>query len=398
MRKAFLLITLTALLLIVMIACKREPPLHLYDSGEVMMKWPIIDTELDVYWDYELNFGADYDWKAEWYYGWDDEDRQIFGEIGYVEPTAFNIRRYYTNSTPNAPHTSVLANTITGNRFRERYNWGFWDILAWNEVHTLDGVQSLIFDETTTLDSVIAYTNQSMHGSRYHAPVYTRSFYEPEPLFAGYEQAVEINRDLKGFIYDPDENVYYKKLNMTLEPITYIYLTQVIIHHNYGRVTSIDGNSDLSGMARSTTLNTGIAGSDAITVYYKSRLKTNMPYVPYSVILVNPEAANGAERVDIIGGRLMTFGMCNQNCNRISRQLEVRDTKRHYMDVTMQFNNGMDSTFVFDVTNQVRRRYKGGVITVELDMDTVPIPSRAGGSGFDAVVEKPDSVTHVIDL
>lgn len=389
---------LLVVMTVVLASCRREPPLHLYDSGEVVMTWPIIDTELDVYWDYELNFGADYDWKEEWYYGWDNTDREIFGEIGYIEPTAYSVRRYYTSSTPYAHHTSVLANTITGSRFRERYNWGYWDILAWNEVHTLDGVQSLIFDETTTLDSVIAFTNQSMYGSRYQAPAFTRSFYEPEPLFAGYEQAVEINRDLQGFIYDPVENVYVKKLNMILEPITYIYLTQVIIHHNYGRVTSIDGNSNLSGMARSTTLNTGIAGRDAVTVYYKSRLKPDMPYVPYSVILVNPEAANGAERVDIIGGRLMTFGMCNQNGNRITRQSQVRDTKRHYMDVTMQFNNGMDSTFVFDVTNQVRRRYKGGVITVELDMDTIPIPSRSGGSGFDAVVEKPDSVTHVIDL
>ena len=42
----------------------------------------------------------------------------------------------------------------------------------------------------------------------------------------------------------------------------------------------------------------------------------------------------------------------------------------------------MDSTLVFDVTDQVRKRYRGGVITVELNMDTVPIPTRSGGSGF----------------
>jgi hypothetical protein len=69
------------------------------------------------------------------------------------------------------------------------------------------------------------------------------------------------------------------------------------------------------------------------------------------------------------------------------------------MDVTMQFNNGMDSTFVFDVTDQVRRRFKGGVITVELDMDTIPVPSRNGGSGFDAVVKDfEDGGTHEFDM
>ena len=65
----------------------------------------------------------------------------------------------------------------------------------------------------------------------------------------------------------------------------------------------------------------------------------------------------------------------------------------------MLFNNGKDSTFVFDVTEQVRQRWKGGVITVELDVDDVMIPSRKGGSAFDAVVKDfEDGGTHEFDL
>ena len=94
----------------------------------------------------------------------------------------------------------------------------------------------------------------------------------------------------------------------------------------------------------------------------------------------------------------MTFGIPGHRANSISRADEVKDYNQHYMDLNMQFNNGIDSTFVFNVTNQVRRRYKGGVITVELDVDTIPIPSRRGGSGFDAVVLEPDTVTHVIEM
>jgi hypothetical protein len=172
---------------------------------------------------------------------------------------------------------------------------------------------------------------------------------------------------------------------MVLEPVTYIYLTQVILHHNNGRVTSTDGSSNLSGMARSVVLNTGVAGSDAITVYYNTRMKK--------------DCKKDGELVDIIGGRLMTFGICNLNANRVSRGVDIKDGKRHYMDCTMQFNNGMDSTFVFDVTDQVRKLYKGGVITVELDMDTVPIPQRSGGSGFNAVVkDTEDGGTYEFDM
>ena len=127
-------------------------------------------------------------------------------------------------------------------------------------------------------------------------------------------------------------------------------------------------------------------------------MKKDMPLVPYGTPADDPRRLT-AERVDIVGGRLTTFGMCSQTPRNIHHVDEVTDKNRHYMDVTMQFNNGMDSTFVFDVTEQVRERYKGGVITVELDMDTIPIPTRSGGSGFDAVVKDfEDGGTHEFDM
>ena len=372
MKKLFVI--LISLLLLTFIGCKREPVLHLYDAIEVDFDLPIIDLSLEVYWDYEMSYDVHYDWKAEWYYGWDEIDQEIFGELGYTEPSVFNLRRYYTGMVPYAPHTTVQSDVIYGSNCQGRYNWGYWDILLWNDVNTIDGVQSLNFDEATSLDYVTAFTNQTMQPSRYHAPRYTRSFFAPEPLFSSYTQGIEIDPSLKDFEYDPVRNVYVRRLNMVLEPVTYIYLTQIILHHNNGRITAVDGSSNLSGMARSVVLNTGKAGSDAVSVNYNTRLKK--------------DCFKNLELVDIVGGRLMTFGICNENGNHISRAADVQDGVRHYMDCTMQFYNGMDSTFVFDVTDQVRKLYKGGVITVELDMDTVPIPLRPGGSGFDAVVKE----------
>lgn len=363
-------------------ACEREPLLHLYDAQSVTFDLPIVDLDLKVYWDYDIYYGTTYNWQAEWYYGWDDDDRNLFGELGYVEPTVFCLRRYYTGTDSLAPHTSALSSTVEGTHFQGRYDWGFWDILVWNNITTLDGVQSLIFDENSSLDSVTAYTGPSMNASRYQAPRYTHSFYEPEPLFAAYEQNINIDRDLKDFIYDAERNVYVRTLNMTLYPITYIYLTQVILHHNIRNgeriIKEVEGIANLSGLARSTTLNTGVAGEDAITVYYYTRLKK--------------DCNKNGELVDIAGGRLMTFGLCGNAANSITDSTQVRDPERHYMDLNMRFYNDMDSTFVFDVTKQVRRRWKGGVITVELDMDTVPVPKRKGGSGFNAVVKDLEEV------
>ncbi len=356
-----------------LVGCIREPELHLFDAGNVVIEVPLVDLDFETYWDYELGYDVHYDWRSHWFYGWDGIDSTLFGPIGYVRPEVFNLRRYYLGDQPSVPHTRVRSDLVRGSTYRGDYEWGYWDILVWNDIQTMDGVQSLNFDETSTLDTVTAYTNQSMRAARYQAPRYTRAFYEPEALFSAYDRNIEINRNLDGFEFDSLRNAWVKKLDMLLEPVTYIYLTQVILHHNHNRVIGVDGSADFSGVARTVNVNTGVSGQTPVTVYYNVRLKNNCDM--------------RGENVDIIGGRLLTFGICGQNGNRIRRYEDVRDANRHFMDVNMQFNNGMDSTFVFDITDQVRRLWKGGVITVELDVDSIRFPTRKGGSAFDAVVQ-----------
>lgn len=383
MRKIMMLLLLA---LLALSSCYREPPLHLYDIDSPAVALPIVELSLDTYWDYDGNLGINYDWRAEWYYGWDDEDRSIFGELEYEEPTKFFLRRYYTGEVKEGTRIDKKNAYVSGRTFRAPYDWGFWDILAWNDVKTIDGVQSLQIDEKSSYDEdIIASTGTTMYSSRYHAPRYQNSFYEPEQLFSACEKGVEINKNLDGFEYDEDNNIWIRKLNMYLEPLTYIYLPQIILHNNNGRIDQVTSNGNISGMARFADINTGFAGEDAIAVNFKMRLKTNKDF-------------KAGEKVDIVGGRLMTFGICGQNANRITRADEENDTEHHYIDVQLQFNNGMDSIFVFDVTDQVRKRYKGGVITVELDMDTVPTPKRSGGSGFNAIVKGFEEELHEIEI
>lgn len=311
---------------------------------------------------------------------------ELFGKLGYTEPDAFEIRRYYTGFTPNAPHDAPYKHTITGKDLTANYDYGYWDILAWNYIDPPDGIQSIRIDESSSYDEVTANTGETMMAAPHYSTRFSHSFYQPEELFAGYESAIEINKNLDGFTFDADRNVWVKKLDMKLQPMAYIYLVQVILRNNNrnGRIiTSIDGNANLSGMARSVTLNTGVTGSDAITVNFSMRMKKDM-------------ALQDGTKVDIIGGKVLTFGIPKVNPSRLDtraykeslKQVGTADlNNRHYFDLSMQFNNGKDSTFVFDVTDQVRKLFRGGVITIDLDMDTIPVPNRPGGSGFDAVVK-----------
>lgn len=369
------------------ISCEREPMLHLHKGGtDILVELPDIDLELQLLWDYLFSYDVEYDWQSEWLYGWDETDNELFGPLGYQEPTDFNIRRYFTNDVQFGQHTAPYKHYITGKTLSAQYDFGFWDILAWNEIHTSDGVQSVRIDETATYDYVTAYTGQTMMPAIYNAPRYTRAFYQPEALFAGYESGIGISKNFDGFTFDEDRKIWVRKLNMTLQPVTYIYLPQIILHNNnrnHRIITAIDGNADLSGMSRSVNLNTGVTGPDAITVNFNMRMKFD-------------RNGRSNDKVDIIGGKVVTFGIINLNPHKLNTRayaesmqkvMAADKNNRHYLDVKMQFYNGKDSTLVFDVTNQVRRLFRGGVITVELDMDTVPIPQRSGGSGFDAVVK-----------
>lgn len=367
--------------------CEREPLLHLHQGGtDAGVVVPNIDLNLKVVWNYLFKYDVTYNWEAEWIYGWDETDQSLYGPIGYTEPQAFDIRRYYTGAEQYGAHTSPYRHTINGHFIQAHYEFGFWDILAWNTINTPDGIQSIHIDEETSLDQVTAYTGPTMHAAHYNASRFPRSFYQPEELFAGYDAGIDINPNLDGFVFDADRNCWVRQLEMELQPVTYIYLVQVILHHNNrnGRkIIAIDGNANLSGMARTVCLNTGVTGTDAITVNFFMRMKQDL-------------RNKAGELVDVIGGKTLTFGLPKLNPSKLNTQAyleslqKVHDAdlnNKHYVDVKMQFYNGKDSTFVFDVTDQVRRLYRGGVITVELDMDKVPVPNRSGGSGFDAVVE-----------
>ena len=192
------LITLTTVMTL-LASCTIQPPLHLPDGQDTEEEYRFgnLVLELELLWDYEVY----YDWKKEWFYRWDETDDRIFGTWELQEPTTFNIRRYYTGLYPDSLHTQVNKHQIEGNTLSTHYYLGYYDILAWNEVTTLDGVQSIHIDEASSLERVTAYTNQST-ARAYYTPRYAYAFYQPEFLFSGYYENLHVTNN-------PDDYDYY---------------------------------------------------------------------------------------------------------------------------------------------------------------------------------------------
>lgn len=349
MKRLHLIYIIASLVSLQMISC-IAPDLHLPEQTEPSVL-PAIETELSVVWD------IDAEWTADWYYGWDEKDDSIWGGIGYDMPKSFQVRRYYTGDDPHAPHTDVDAFSIEGTSFRRLFSFGYYDMLFWSDVDSKDGTQVLVINEQ--MDSVTA-TTTGTHGlarSIYQLVGSKESVGEseiiglmnqPEIFYSAYTEDVYISRDLNDYTYDPVEDVYIKKIETELKPLVYIYLIQIVLYNNDGRIKGINGNTAMSGMANGTNLNTGQPNNRPSVVYFNTRLKRN----------IEVEGRNS----DVMGGKFTTFGLCT------SSQLV------NYLLFDLVFTNDGVKTYSVDVTEQCQSQPHGGVITVFVDCGKLELP------------------------
>lgn len=375
-RLYILLYVITLCFSLQMVSC-IEPNLHLPDQTEPSVL-PAIETELSVVWD------IDAEWTADWYYGWDEKDDSIWGGIGYNMPKSFQVRRYYTGDDPHAPHTDVDAFSIEGTSFRRLFSFGYYDMLFWSDIDSKDGTQVLVINEQ--MDSVTA-TTTGTHGlarSIFQLVGSNESVGEseiiglknqPEIFYSAYTEDVLISRDLNDYIYDPVEDVYIKKIETELKPLVYIYLVQVVLFNNDGRIKGTNGNTAMSGMASGTNLNTGKTNNSPSVVYFNTRLKRN----------IEVEGRNS----DVIGGKFTTFGLC------------TRSQLVNYLLFDLVFTNDGVKTYSVDVTEQCQSQPHGGVITVFVDCGQLVLPDDpeiGTGSLFIPTIEDYKIVNWEVEL
>ncbi len=368
-----------------------EPPLHL-PGQEILTEVPAVETQLNVVWDINV------DWKANWHYGWDATDSTIWGSIGYEKPSSYQVRRYYTGNLPDAPHTDVDAFSISGTSFRRYFSFGYYDMLLWSDIDSKDGTQVLVINES--LEKVEATTTVTRGMSRGFIKLVNAAAMEdttglvglknqPEIFFAAYPEDIYISRNLKDYIYDPVENIYIKKIETQLRPLVYIYLVQIVLRNNDGRVKGISGNAALSSMASGTNVNTGHTNNQPAIVYFNTRVKQK-------------KNVNG-EICDIIGAKLTTFGLCDMEpYTRAGSQYSgTRSELHNYMFFDLLFSNDGVKTYSVDVTDQCQAQCHGGVITVYIDcgqLEPPPGPEKGTGSLFVPTVEDYDEVYWEIEL
>ncbi|WP_155949585.1 hypothetical protein [Prevotella sp. MA2016] len=368
-----------------------EPPLHL-PGQELAVDLQVAQTELELIWDHEVQL------EHEWVYGWDLKDDSIWGGIAYPHPSSYEVYRYYKGDNPLAPHTDVDMFTIDTNRFRRYFQFGYYDMLFYSNIDSKDGTQVLVIKEEG--DSVIATTTGTRGISRSiveasrassdngDAPIGILN--QPEIFYGAYSENVYISSDLKDYDYDPVENVYIKHIEAQLQPLVYIYLVQFILYNNDDhRIKGVNGNAAISSMAASTNINTGHTSSRPTLVYFNTRMK--------------PDIMVDGQRCDVFGGKLTTFGLCdNEPYQRSGSDYRGnRASLNNIIYYDMVWNNGETVTYQADVTSQLQAQSHGGIITVKIDCSKLTPPEQSGdggGSLFIPTIEDYDEVQWEIDI
>ena len=327
-----------------------EPPLHL-PGQEMKIILPQVDTDIDVAWDVHT------DVQVKYHFGWDETDAALWDSLEYPMPKLIEVRRYYTGENPDGAIVGKDGFTIDTPSFRKYFQFGYYNLLFWSDVDFKGESPNVQIDESNP-NNVIAYTNGSkgFNGRCENDDAIIGLHDQPEMMYGAYPKDVHISENLNDYEYDAENNVYIKHIEAILKPLVYMYLVQIVLHNNESIVQDVDGNAAITSLARGTIVNTGHTLDDACMVYMPTRMKKGIKI--------------DGEEVDIVGGRLNTFGLCDMeryDSNKGTTYQGGRSDLHNYIYFDLTLADGTVKTYRRDITDQMKKQAYGGIITIDID-------------------------------
>lgn len=367
-------IVILVLLLSTIISCHRKP-LYLAQRGNVSFTTAVFDIHLDFLWGEH--------WKDDLQYPWDESQH---GKLGYTEPRGvrsiiYTLDEQYNRSvylSRNMSNEGGRVNLAT----KENY-----DMLFYNndtEYILFDSDNSTYYNATTRSSTKASYT-RAANGHN-----------QPDQLFGTLLSEVYVSDDPGDYVMEYAEDgsvLYVYRIEATLRPYTFIYLYQIIVLNNNdengARITGAEGIT-ANGLARSVSLFTRKTDTAAISLTQDEvqPLVANLPL----------RLPDGRDTIgDIFAARLQTWGLPGITpIQEVSRGTGVGDVDSTFVGVGLKLRSGYTYVMQKNVTEQMRSRPGGGVVTLVIDA-TKEIPDslinqpRPDDGGFKATVNQWDN-------
>ena len=361
---------LALLPMLILSGCKIDPPLHLRR---------LVEAEVAVDMNFEVDMMWQIDWRTEWDFEWKTE---VWGPLEYKDPTGIRMHTYTLGA--DGERRSHTTNNFHGLEGTVSVFVGTHDLLFHN-----NDSEVLLFRSDDDLSAQHAYTRIISTGLKGSIPVKTTQqkeqekskadaselesesvAYQPDELFHLFDPNCYISDNLADYEYINGR--YVLRIEGELRPGTFIYLIQVHLLNNMGRVTGSVGGGALTGVAEGVNLETSVTHETTVSI-------------PFDVYM------NAAENPDLLGARVMTFGI--PGCDPFDKySVEHAPDGRHYLVLNVSFATGHYKNVRVDITDQLRALPTGGVITIEIDVndfppeDTDPPIDDGDGGGFKALI------------
>ena len=311
----------------------HDPLLH--TAGRVEVK-PEVEQHINVETMWQV------DWQDKWQVSWNESTQ---GKLGYTAPETYHLDYFLSDGN------WIGQRDMASNSIRLDLGHGSYDLLTYN-----NDTQNIRLTQADDWSSLVASTeteNNVILPDTLRQKLDIREM--PDELFSMYATNVVVSDRLEDYTYIPEENLYLLKLNAELTPRTFIYLIQVELKNNDGRVKG-SGNLTVTGLASSVDLISRKNSSEAIAHHFGTVFQQDQ---------------------NLIGGRLVTFGL--PNCIPGETLPDEATQERNLCYVVLKFSNGYRGCIPVDITDQMRALPQGGVINIVMDIEKLPMPG--GGSG-----------------
>lgn len=357
-----------SLALLLLGGCTIEPILHLRKAIKAKVALSA-KVNVDIMW--QIN------WTAEWQFNW---SVSALGPLGYTMPASMRMH-VFTHGSEGVPVSHFTYNFM-GESAETEVFIGTHDILFHN-----NDSEALLFSQENELADVHSYTRKLAGGLKASTQVLTVEQkaagmtkapgeldepvnLTPDGLFSLFDKGQVISDDLSTYVYENGK--YVLKIEGELRPASFIYLFQITLKNNSGRVVGSAGGAALTGMSQGVNLMDNMTWPE--TASYLMDVYMDKPQ-------------------DMLGAKVFSFGI--PGCNPYdAASVAAAVSGKHYLVLNVSYINGSTRNISMDVTDQVRALPTGGVIPLEIDVDDFPPDDSAGGGGgFVALIGEWDEET-----
>lgn len=284
-------------------------------------------------------------WKTEWQYDWDSSDT-TYGTLGYSTPEIIKGTIYNLDANTGKRYNSFFKLFGLKDNSVTLPAGGKYDMLLYNT-----DTENIIFQASDDFEKYTASTTITGLDSM----GVDKHLYEPDELLGALVTGVDLSKP-------PTDSM---EIDVELNPYSIIYLIQVVILNN-------DDDQETQAIGASGITITGLSqGVDLFTrkTFDKTILITTEDIKPLqNHANVRLEDGTIVENADILAARMLTWGLPGINPMAPTKNgSKAAVGNQNFIAIDFTLRNGRPYAVVYEITEQLRNKPAGGVLTVCID-------------------------------